>query len=69
MIADVTAVLMRDFATNMQTRIGALDRGVSADQIGAASPASGLAIGMRAAWLALLRVFRRFFAPYPSRAI
>jgi len=68
MISDVTAVLMRDFATNMQTRIGAIDRGLSPDQV-AAAPASGLAIGLRAARLALLRVFRRFFAPYPFRAI
>jgi uncharacterized protein len=69
MISDVTAVLMRDFATNMQARIGAIDRGLSPDQIGAAAPASGLAIGLRAFNLALLRVFRRFFAPFPSRAI
>ena len=64
MISDVTSVLMRDFAKNMQTRIGALDRGLSPDQIGAAAPASGLAIGLRAAWLALSRVYRRFFLPY-----
>jgi len=64
MISDVTAVLMRDFAKNMQSRIGALDRGLSPDQIGAAAPASGLAIGMRAAWMALRRVYRRFFLPY-----
>ena len=68
MISDVTAVLMRDFASNMQARIGAIDQGLSPEQVGAA-PASGLAIGLRAAGLALLRVFRRFFAPYPSRAI
>jgi uncharacterized protein len=64
MIADVTAVLMSDFAKNMQNRIGALDRGLSPDQIAAAAPASGLAIGLRAARMALTRVFRRFFLPY-----
>ena len=64
MISDVTAVLMRDFAKNMQNRIGALDRGLSPDQIAAAAPASGLAIGLRAAWMALSRVYRRFFLPY-----
>jgi carbon monoxide dehydrogenase subunit G len=64
MIADVTAVLMRDFAKNMQDRIGALERGLSPDQIGSAAPASGLAIGLRAARMALSRVFRRFFLPY-----
>ena len=45
MIADVTAVLMRDFSANMQARLDALGRGVSADQIEASKPASGLAIG------------------------
>jgi carbon monoxide dehydrogenase subunit G len=64
MIADVSAVLMRDFATNMQTRIDALDRGVSPDQIGKASSASGFAIGLRAMRMALGRVLRRFFLPY-----
>jgi uncharacterized protein len=64
MISDVTAVLMRDFAKNMQNRMGALDRGLSPDQIAAAAPASGLAIGLRAAWMALSRVYRRFFLPY-----
>jgi carbon monoxide dehydrogenase subunit G len=64
MIADVTAVLMSDFAKNMQNRIGALDRGLSPDQIAAAAPASGLAIGLRAARMALRRVFGRFFLPY-----
>jgi uncharacterized protein len=66
MIADVTSVLMRDFSANLQDRIGRLDRGESLDQAGApaASPAGGLAIGLRAAWMALARVFRRFFVPY-----
>jgi uncharacterized protein len=64
MISDVTAVLMSDFAKNMQNRIGALDRGLSPDQIAAAAPASGLAIGLRAARMALRRVFGRFFLPY-----
>jgi uncharacterized protein len=66
MINDVTTVLMRDFSANMQDRIGRLDRGESADQIAAtkATPASGFAIGLRAARMALMRVFRRFFLPY-----
>ena len=64
MISDVTAVLMSDFAKNMQNRIGALERGLSPDQIAAAAPASGLAIGLRAAWMALRRVLGRFFLPY-----
>jgi uncharacterized protein len=66
MIADVTSVLMRDFATNMQGRINRLDRGESAEQIAAATamPARGFTLGLRAARMALTRVFRRFFAPY-----
>jgi uncharacterized protein len=64
MITDVTAILMRDFATNMQNRITALDQGLSPDQVGAASSASGFAIAMRAMRLALGRVLRRFFLPY-----
>jgi carbon monoxide dehydrogenase subunit G len=67
MISDVTAVLMRDFATNMQNRIDALDRGVSPDQVGAAGSASGFAIALRALRLALGRVLRRFFLPYQPR--
>jgi uncharacterized protein len=66
MISDVTSVLMRDFSANMQDRIERLDRGESAEQIAAAgtSPAGGPTIGLRAAVMALTRVFRRFFAPY-----
>jgi uncharacterized protein len=63
MITDVTAVLMRDFATNMQTRIDAKAKGIALDKVGSTS-ASGFTIGLRAAWLALGRVFRRFFLPY-----
>ena len=66
MIADVSAVLMRDFSANMADRITRIDRGESADQIAAtaATPASGFALGLRAALMALARVFRRFFVPY-----
>jgi uncharacterized protein len=63
MISDVTAVLMRDFAINLQNRIAAVERGESVDGL-AASEASGFAIGLRAMRMALLRVVRRFFAPY-----
>jgi uncharacterized protein len=64
MIADVTAVLMRDFSTNMAAQIDAAARGVTVNQV--ASPAGGLAIGVRAALMALRRVFRRFFVPYQA---
>jgi hypothetical protein len=69
MISDVTAVLMRDFSANMQDRIERIERGESAEQIAAATgsgstPAKGFTLGMRAALMALSRVFRRFFLPY-----
>ncbi len=66
MISDVTSVLMHDFAVNLQDRIERVERGESAEQIAAAraTPASGFALGLRAARMALLRVFRRFFLPY-----
>lgn len=66
MISDVTSVLMRDFSARMQDRIERMDRGESAEQIAAAAAtsASGLTLGLRAAVMALSRVFRRFFAPY-----
>ena len=63
MIADVTSVLMRDFSANLARQIDAAERGESA---AAAAPAGGFTIGMRAALLALRRVFRRFFLPYQA---
>ena len=64
MVADVTAVLMGDFATNMQARLAAIEQGLSPDQVATAKPASGFAVAFAAAKLALIRVFRRFFLPY-----
>ncbi|HEY2508890.1 MAG TPA: SRPBCC family protein [Streptosporangiaceae bacterium] len=66
MISDVTSVLMRDFSANLQDRIERIERGESAEQIAAASasPARGFTLGLRAALMALTRVFRRFFVPY-----
>ena len=70
MIADVSAILMRDFAVTMQDRIERLERGESAEQIAAAggSSVSGFAIALRATRMALMRVFRRFFLPYQPAA-
>jgi hypothetical protein len=71
MISDVSAILMRDFSANMQNRIERLERGESAESISAASAggsASGFGIAVRAAQLALARVFRRFFLPYRPAA-
>jgi carbon monoxide dehydrogenase subunit G len=68
MISDVSSVLMRDFAANMQDRIQRIERGESVEQIAAAAPrpARGFTLGMRAAMMALSRVFRRFFLPYQA---
>ncbi len=64
MISDVTEILMRDFATNMQNRIDAMSRGVAVDKASTPATASGFGIALRAARLALARVLRRFFMPY-----
>ena len=66
MISDVTSVLMHDFAVNLQDRIERIERGESSEQIAAAAatPARGFTLGLRAAGMALMRVFRRFFLPY-----
>jgi uncharacterized protein len=69
MISDVSAVLMREFATSMQTRIDAIDRGLSPDQVGATRSASGFAIALRAMRMALARVVRRFLMPYRPNPI
>ena len=63
MISDVTAVLMRDFATNMQDRITRAERGEELSNAPAAS-AQGFTVAVRAMRMALTRVFKRFFAPY-----
>ncbi len=64
MIADVTSVLLDDFATNMQNRLAAIGQGLDPDQVASVKPASGFVIGLRALRMALARVFRRFFLPY-----
>lgn len=65
MISDVTAVLMRDFSANLASQIAAAERGETAVST-ASAPAGGLAIGLRAALMALRRVYRRFFLPYQA---
>lgn len=64
MISDFSAVMLRDFASNMQVRIDAFDRGLSPDQIKTQRSAGGFSIVLQAAWMALKRVGRRFFLPY-----
>jgi uncharacterized protein len=64
MISDVTSVLMRDFAANLERQIGRAGQGEAVTA--AAAPAQGFRIGLRAALMALSRVFRRFFLPYQA---
>lgn len=64
MISDVTAVLMRDFSANLAAAIAAVERGEDPALATAGREASGLAIGLAATRMALMRVFRRFFLPY-----
>lgn len=66
MIADVTSVIMREFADNIAFAINQGAGGGTATLVRTrqAAPASGFAIGLRAARMALLRVFARFFLPY-----
>ena len=64
MIADVTSVLLGDFATNMANRLEAINKGLDPAQVASVKPASGFVIGLRALRMALARVFRRFFLPY-----
>jgi len=66
MISDVSAVLMRDFSVNLANRIDRAERGEVVAGAAAASPASGVTLGMRAALMALRRVFRRCFVPYQA---
>ena len=63
MIADVTNVLMRSFATNVADDIDRWSRG-EARKDGSAAPAQGLAIGIQATLAALKRVWHRFFGRY-----
>ena len=63
MITDVSSVLMTDFSRNLQNRIS------GGGQVpAAASPAGGIRLGLRAALMALGRVYRRFFLPYRATA-
>lgn len=64
MIADVTGVLMQTFAECLQFNITNQGTGGTMTAVRAAKPASGFAIGVRAARMALTRVFARFFLPY-----
>jgi uncharacterized protein len=64
LVADVTAVLLDEFGSNMQARLTAIQQGLDPDAVATGKPTSGLTFALRAAMLALSRVFRRFFLPY-----
>ena len=68
LVAAVTSVLLSEFATNMENRLDAVASGLDPAQVSSTKPASGLVIGLRAARMALTRVFRRFFLPYRPQA-
>ena len=70
LVSDVTAVLLKDFATNAEARLDAIAAGLNPDDVTAVSSSpSGFAIGIRAVKMALARVFRRFFLPYSPEAV
>ena len=64
LVADVTAVLLDEFAVNMGGRLDAISKGIDPNSVAGAKPASGVSIALRAARMALVRVVRRFFMPY-----
>lgn len=64
LVSDITSVLLDDFAANVQNRLLAISEGRDPSQVQNVQAASGFAIALRAARMALTRVFRRFFLPY-----
>lgn len=68
MVTDVTTVLLGQFGENAQARLTAIAQGRDPDAVAVGKPASGLTFVLRAARLALARVFRRFFGPYEPPA-
>lgn len=69
LVGDVTAVLLGDFAANVQNRIAAIAEGRDPDEIEQVQAAGGIAIGLRAAGMGLARVVRRLALPYRPEAV
>lgn len=69
LVSDVTSVLLDDFAANMQNRLAAIEAGQDPNEVQTVQAASGFAIFVRAARMALRRVFRRFFLPYNPETV
>jgi carbon monoxide dehydrogenase subunit G len=61
MVVDVSSVLLKSFADCIQRNIDAESRGEAPGRHAKAAPASGIGIGLKAALLALRRVFGRLF--------
>ena len=69
LVGDITAVLLSDFAANVQNRLAAIAAGRDPDEVGQVQTAGGAAIGVRAAQMGLARVVRRFVMPYRPEAV
>ena len=70
LIADITAVLLDDFAQNVAGRLGAVAAGQDPAAVAVSGgSAGGLAIGLRALGMALSRMCRRFLMPYSPEAV
>ncbi|MEM7341061.1 MAG: SRPBCC family protein [Actinomycetota bacterium] len=69
LVNDITAVLLADFATNVQNRLDAIAEGRDPSQVQQVKQAGALAIGLRAVQLGLGRLLRRFFLPYRPDAV
>ena len=69
LVSDITAVLLNDFATNVQNRLAAVAQGRDPDQAEQVQAAGGFAIGLRAAGMGLARVVRRLVLPYRPEAV
>lgn len=69
LVGDITAVLLNDFAANVQNRLAAIAEGRDPDQVEQVQAAGGLAIGLRAAGMGLARVVRRLALPYRPEAV
>ena len=69
LVGDVTAVLLGDFAANVQNRLAAIAEGRDPDEVEQVQAAGGLAIGVRAAGMGLARVVRRLALPYRPEAV
>lgn len=69
LVGDITAVLLNDFAANARNRLTAIAEGRDPDQVGQVQAAGGAAIGVRAAYMGLGRLARRFALPYRPEAV